>query len=157
MDLNANPSRAGAKAYPMLATIDMTLLSDDGGELDFTLASTPPGLVQPGTPPVISFVGIRQPVLVQLRLVGAFVQEKDIRFVPDPQDAAWFAPGTAPPTGRGTAGGMFKPRALSSDRRELLFRAANPGDGGTYRAQFNFDGSSTTAAARHGGPIIIND
>lgn len=154
---NASPSRAGAKAHPLLATIEMELLADQGSDVPFALTSSMPGLIPQGSPTVISLIGIHQPVLVLLRLVGDIVERNGIRFVPDPDDAAWFAPGTGVPQGKGTAGGMFVPRALSPDGRELMFRATNPGDGGTYRARFNFEKTASATTALHGGPIIIND
>jgi hypothetical protein len=156
MALNQNPSRPGAQPFAALLTIEMNIQEGtEGGEVPFALASVPPGFVQPGQPPAISLVGLHQAVMVLVKLVGPVVAQKGMRFSPHPHQAAWFGHGGNPPQGPGSAGGMFVPLAVSSDGSELLFKAVNPGDGGEYRARFNFD--TQLATALHGGPIIIND
>jgi hypothetical protein len=154
--INSNGSRPDAKAYPTLARVAMTLLDTEDQEFAFTLASPRPGLVDAGPPPRIRLGGIRQPVLILFELTGTFAEESGARFPPDPHDAAWFGPGETLPQNPGTAAGMFRPLAVSADGKELLVFAMNAGDGGTYRARFQF-GSTLSAAAKSGGPIIIND
>lgn len=146
-----SPSRAGALPFPTAVRIQMTLSAGSGSDVPFQLASTRPGIVMPGNPPSINLDGIRQQVLITIELVGS----PDIHFPANPHDAAWFASGTTFPTTPGNGGGMFRPLATSHDHKELTFLAVNPGDGGTFRARFNF--SSDLAVAVSGGPIIIND
>ena len=154
--INSSGSRPDAKAYPTLVRVAMALQDTEDQEFAFTLTSPRPELVEAGLPPRIRLAGIRQPVLIMFQLTGTFAEGSGARFPPDPHDAAWFGPGEALPQGPGTAAGMFKPLAVSADGKELLIFAVNAGDGGTYRARFQF-GSTLSAAAKSGGPIIIND
>lgn len=151
------PQRAArASAPPLALLLQMTLRDTDDTEAAFDLASSRPGVVEPGTPPAIRLTGIHQPVMITIRLEGDFVASSGARFPADPRDAAWFGRGTALPSAPGTAGDMFRPLSVSGDGRELTFLAANPGDGARYRARLHF-GPTLSAAARSGGPIIIND
>ncbi len=147
---------ARASAPPLALPIQMTLHDTDDAEAAFDLSSPRPGVVEPGTPPAIRLTGIHQPVMITIRLVGDYVDASGARFPANPRDAAWFGRGTALPPAPGTAGDMFRPIAVSRDGRELTFLAVNPGDGGRYRVRLHF-GSTLSAAARSGGPIIIND
>ena len=156
---NPTPSRPGALPFPQALKIQMTLLQVQGSDVNFELASSTPGVIVPGDPPKISLVGIRQPVLITIQLVGDAVQAMDVHLHGNPFDAMSFAKGVTLPTGPGnTANGMFMPLTVSADGRELTFLAANTGDGEDYRAKFHytFSENSQTAAAS-GGPIIIND
>jgi hypothetical protein len=154
---NDNPSRPGALPFPKAITLQMTLLQLQGNDVGFSLASGSPGVVVPGVPPKINLAGIRQPVLLTIELVGAAVEKADVRFLANPHDAMHFGHGHTPPTGPGTAGGMFNPLTVSDDGRELSFLARNPGDGEDYRANFNYTYESNSRASASGGPIIIND
>lgn len=154
---NDNPSRAGALPFPKAIRLQMTLLQLQGNDVNFSLTSSSPGVVVSGTPPKINLVGIRQPVLLRIELVGSVAEEGDARFLDNPHDAMHFGHGHAPPTGPGTAGGMFVPLTVSDDGRELTFLARNPGNGEDYRAKFNYTHEANSRASASGGPIIIND
>lgn len=147
---------ARASAPPLALPVQMTLRDTDDAEAAFDLSSTRPGVVEAGTPPAIRLTGIHQPVMIAIQLVGDYVESSGARFPANPRDAAWFGRGTELPATPGTAGDMFRPIAVSRDGRELTFLAVNPGDGGRYRARLHF-GPTLSAAARSGGPIIIND
>jgi hypothetical protein len=156
-------SRAGALPYPravrLRAQVDREALLSGNLVLLFDPAG---GMVDSSAqPPRISFRGIRQPVWTTVVLYGATVDDLDVRFLPDPYQAASFGAGSGMPPAFGTASGMFKPQTVSADGRELSFVDANIGDGAEYRAVFNTTfqdppGGQTLRAAK-GDPIIIND
>lgn len=155
---NPNPSRPGALPFPKALKFEMALQQPQENDDSFTLNSSTPGVVIPGQPPKISLIGIHQPILITIRLVGETVQEMDVRFVDgNPYDAMHFGKGNGVPQGPGTADGMFLPLPVSPDGRELTFLAANTGDGLNYRAKFNYTYEGNSRASASGGPIIIND
>lgn len=153
---NPNPSRPGAKAFPKWLRIEMAPLQTEGNDIAFTLASGTAGLVTSDQPQRISLVGIKQPVLLTIRLVGS--NAGGMLFHDDPFQAMSFAKGVVLPPGPGnTASGMFSPLGVSPDRLEVTFLAANPGDGQDYRAKFTLTAGTSLTALASGGPIIIND
>ena len=167
--MSPHNSTPGAPAYPRMIVVDaMPTVTGNGVALSFTCST--PGVVTNGGKD-LAFASITKPIFVYMRLVGA--QQANLRFKPDPDDAAWFDRGTGKPTGPGNAGGRFQPKAVSDDGDALLFQATKQGQGGTFAALLWFDSGtaataagstqsmavSTTAmaAAISGGPIIIND
>jgi len=151
---------ADNSARPKTVVIALTLLDADGEEAAFELASETHGVVEasasPGAPPSIRLRGLQRPVLVTIRLEGGYAEASGARFPENPHDAAWFAPGKDLPSKPGTAGDRFRPHAVSKDGKALTFLAPHAADGQHYRARFQF-WRTLSAAARSGGPIIIND
>lgn len=168
-EMSPNNSTPGAPAYPRMIVID-AMPTVTGNSVALSFACSTPGVVTNGGKD-LSFAGITKPIFVFMRLVGA--QQAGLRFRPDPDDAAWFDRGTGKPTGPGNAGGRFQPKTVSDDGDALLFQATKQGQGGTFAALLWFDpgtvataagstqsmavSTTTMAAVKSGGPIIIND
>lgn len=150
---------------PQLIVIEVMPVVN-GGTATLTLASATTGVVGAGKD--LEFKDVDKPMSFLLKLVSA----AGWRFPPDPKDAAWFAPGNGNPTGPGTAGGRFDPKAVSTAGDALLVHA-HGGPSGVFAALLRIDPiaaaaapKTTTAtttttytrlAAISGGPIIIND